>query len=475
MSIVLGGGISGLAAAHYLLKKSKYVPKIFEASDRFGGWIKTDSPSADRTVRFEAGPRTLRPMGERGVNALALCSELGLAKDVLPITPLHPAAKNRMLAVQNELCLLPSSVTSAFKTSRPFSKPLIYALYHDYSNGYTGDRLTDDTIYNFAERRFGTEIAKYLVSSMMCGICAGDAKQISVKFMFDQLFEYEQNHSSVTKGFCAKVVERLFKKGATENAFKQYASDDLVKKAMGDFWRLYSLKDGMEKLPKTLANHLKTQGAQLNTQAKCEHIEFQSDRATVTVNGQTHETGSLISALPAFELSKLMRPQHPQLADELQAIPYVDVAVVNFQFAGTDLLETPAFGFLVPPTENLPILGVIFDSCCFEMGDNTVLTVMMGGKWFRERFGNGDENQLYDSAIEQIRRFLNIQQKPVAYKVNILRQCIPQYVVGHYQRVERIMKYIESNKMPLRLCGSAYDGVGVNDAIFSAKVAVNSL
>lgn len=477
MSIVLGGGISGLSAAYYLLKQSNlnHAPKLFEASQRFGGWIKTDISPADSRVRFEWGPRTLRPSGVKGLNTLELCTELGLNNEIAPISSKHPAARNRLLAVSNELHSLPSSMMGMMRTRPPFKRPLISALMHDMTHSYVGKPLNDDSIYNFTERRFGTDIAKYLVSSMICGICAGDAKEISVKFLFKELFEYEQQHSSVVKGIYKKTLDRLSNKSPNDNSTKSTENSVLAKRSVTERWSIYSMHDGLEKLPNTLTKHLQTNGVELNASSKCQDIEFRNDRANVTINGQLHETNCLVSSLPAFEIGKLVKNQHPQLADDLLAIPYVDVAVINFQFAGKNLIPNPGFGFLVPPTENLPILGVIYDSCCFEMGDNTVLTVMMGGKWFRERFGQGNENDLYEQAIEQIRRILKIQQQPDAFKVNILRNCIPQYVVGHFDRIERIFKYIEQNKLPLRLCGSAYDGVGVNDAIYSAKQAIQSI
>ncbi|XP_031617641.1 protoporphyrinogen oxidase [Contarinia nasturtii] len=480
MTIVLGGGISGLSAAYYLLKQSKvsHAPKLFEASHRFGGWIKTDVSSNDRRVRFECGPRTIRPKGVKGLNTLQLCSELGLNNDVLPIKSSHPAAKNRMLVVNNELCMLPSTLAGAFKTLPPFTRPLIYGFYHDFRHKYTDKPLMDDTIYNFTERRFGKEIADYLISSMICGICAGDAKEISVKFLLKDLFDYEQKHQSVLMGIYNKSLERILQKNVATSPTNSepIQNCELVKQSITQKWSIYSMNDGLEKLPKTLSDHLKSNGVELNTNAKCENIEFGTNGANVTINGKSYETDQLVSSLPAFELGKLVKKQHPQLADELLAIPYVDVAVINLQYSGNkNLLKTPAFGFLVPPAQNLPILGVLFDSCCFDMGENTVLTVMMGGKWFHERFGNGNEQDLYEKAIEQIQRILKIDQRPDAFKVHILRQCIPQYIVGHFDRIDRIMRYIEQNKLPLKVCGTAYDGVGVNDAIYSAKMAIDSI
>lgn len=475
MPIILGGGISGLSAAYYLLKKTtlNQRPKLFEASKRFGGWIKTDQSPTEKQVRFECGPRTLRPGGIRGLNTLELCAEIGLSDDLLPITSKHPAARNRLLAVNNELHLLPSNLTKIFKTSTPFTKPLIYALYHDYTNRYEGKPLKDDSIYSFTERRFGTEIAKYLVSSMICGICAGDAKEISVKFLMKELFEFEQKHSSVTSGIYHKTLCRLM--SSDKNNSNNEINCDIAKRSVAERWSIYSMKNGMETLPKALSNHLSSNNVELNLNSKCENIEFHQNGVKITIDGKMYETNCLISSLPAFELGKLVQRQHPILAKDLLDIPYVDVAVINLQFDCDDLLKTPGFGFLVPPSENLSILGVIYDSCCFDMGKNTVLTVMMGGRFFQDRLGTSNEKDLYDKAIREINSILKIDQKPKTVKINILNKCIPQYVVGHHERIDRIMNYIHENKMPLKVCGTAYDGVGVNDAIYSAKVAVDSL
>lgn len=158
----------------------------------------------------------------------------------------------------------------------------------------------------------------------------------------------------------------------------------------------------------------------------------------------------------------------------MAAIPYVDVALVNLQYEGDDLLQRPGFGFLVPPSENLPILGVIFDSCCFPQSGKTILTVMMGGAWFAERLGAQPTNkQLYEIAVQQVSGILGIKQRPHTGRVHVLHQCIPQYVVGHRDRVGRIRDYIREHRLPLTLCGAAFDGVGVNDVIYSARQAVS--
>lgn len=102
----------------------------------------------------------------------------------------HPTAKNRMIFVNGKLHTLPSSLPQLFSTQPPFSKPLAAALLHDISA--QKKTLDDESIYSFVERRLGRELAEYAISPMICGICAGDAKQISVKFLMKSLFEWEQ-------------------------------------------------------------------------------------------------------------------------------------------------------------------------------------------------------------------------------------------------------------------------------------------
>lgn len=479
MPIILGGGISGLSAAYYLLKSSRTNQiRLLEASNRLGGWIRTEQRSHndnDNRYLFESGPRTIRPSGPAGINTLELMDELGLSSKIIPINSNHVAVKNRMIYVNGKLCLLPSDIGGALRTIPPFSRPLIFSAFKDLLTGRSKEPLADESIYKFTERRFGTEVAKYLISSMICGICAGNAKEISVKFLMKDLFLKEQKYGGVIKGV---FLDWLEKKNEKNPPIVNGSKSLLVKRSKEEKWSIYSLASGLEEFPKALTKHLEAEkNVKIQLNEKCTSIEFTKDTTSqkVIVNSN-HETDRIISSIPSYTLAPLVAKQHPQLADDLQGIPFVNVAVVNLHYASKDLLKYNGFGLLTPPSENLPILGVIFDSCCFEMGDNTVLTVMMGGHWFNQRFGpNPSESDLRQIAIEQIRNILDIQETPTTTKVNILKNCIPQYVIGHHDRVARIRQYILDRKLPLQLCGSSYDGVGVNDVILSARNAVGEV
>lgn len=270
---ILGGGISGLSAAYYLAKRGANSVKLFEKTKRLGGWIQTEHHSRDG-FRFEKGPRTIRPGGIKGQNTLRMIEDLQLQDNLQPIARNHVAAKNRMIYAQDQLCMLPSSSLSLFRTLPPFSQPLIMAAFNDLKTGRSPTELHDESIYDFTERRFGTEAAKYLISSMICGICAGDAKQISVRFLMNDIFQMEQKHGGVLKG---ALMSWMDKKSAEESNEKS----KLVSRAEKGRWSIYSFREGLEILPQTLANFVQKAGISIQNNSECQSIEFEKDQVTV--------------------------------------------------------------------------------------------------------------------------------------------------------------------------------------------------
>ncbi|XP_047022332.1 protoporphyrinogen oxidase [Helicoverpa zea] len=467
MAAILGGGLGGLSTGYYLLKNNlnnnnnlKLI--LLEATNYCGGWIKS---IRTKDYVFEQGPRTIRPKGVIGLNTLNMMEDLGLSEHIAAIKPDHPAAKNRMIYVRNNLHVLPSSLISVFQKNQPFSKPLIYALFNDIKSPYK--EMQDDSIYNFVERRFGKEIADYAIAPMICGICAGDAKEISVKFLMKTLFEYEQNHGGVVKG----LMKSMFQSKSDTNM----DLSELAKKAQEEKWNVYTIKGGLETFPDTLQSYLTDNKVEVNLNTQVEEIQFIDSSCALMRDskGNNLTANHIYSSIPAYALAKLVRKQHPALADNLNDIPFVTVGIVNLYFDIKEPLIEPAFGFLVPPIENSPILGVVFDSCCIPDQNGTVLTVMLGGRWFKEKFGDdASEQMLLDIAKKEIVKILNIKFEPTAHHVNILKQCIPQYVIGHYERVDKIREYIAVHNLPISLVGCSYDGVGINDVIYSAKKQV---
>uniref|UniRef100_A0A1A9UQ46 Protoporphyrinogen oxidase n=1 Tax=Glossina austeni TaxID=7395 RepID=A0A1A9UQ46_GLOAU len=476
MVIVLGGGLSGLSAGYYLVKRFGKPAALFESSNRLGGWIRTENHQ-DKGFIFESGPRTIRPRGAAGANTLEMIEDLHLPTESIRST--HIAAKNRLIYAKGELCLLPNNLGGIFATRPPFSKPLYTALFHDLQASSKKIKYGDESIYSFVKRRFGSELADYAISPMICGICAGDAKEISVRFLMNDMFETEQQYGGVVKGFfLSKLKGRKEVRDGHINSPGIFAENmpSLYQRAVKERWSMYRLHDGLETLPKALETYLRSRNIEINLSSECNKIFFEDDGVRLKIRDTIVVAEHVISSIPSYRLAACVKDQHPGLAGQLLAIPYVNVAVVNLQYCTDNLLPQRGFGFLVPPVERRPILGVIFDSCCFEMGENTVLTVMMGGKWFEEYFGqNPTKKDLLDIALKEVEDILGICQEPRFSRVHILEKCIPQYNVGHKQVVEGIRRYIQHYNLNLSVCGAAYDGVGINDVIMSARTNVENL
>ena len=156
----------------------------------------------------------------------------------------------------------------------------------------------------------------------------------------------------------------------------------IAEKAKSERWSLWSLQGGMQSLVDRLQDVLSNQGVHIRTDTPCTSVHLNSvGTSSIHLGTETICVDHVVSALPAASLSELLSPSHAQLAKTLRRIETVTVAVVNLEYEG-HVLPAEGFGFLVPSSEPLPILGVIFDSCCFpqldrKRGSTTRLTVSL--------------------------------------------------------------------------------------------------
>lgn len=201
--VVLGAGISGLAACYHLIRAPRPPQVVLvEASGRVGGWIRS-LRSPDGAV-FELGPRGIRPAGALGARTLQLVSELGLESQVLPVRGDHPAARNRFLYVGGALHPLPSGLRGLFRPCPPFSRPLLWAGLRELTAPRSQD--PDETVHSFTERRLGPEVASLAMDSLCRGVFAGDSRQLSVRSCFPSVFRAERTHRSVLLGMLLTIL-----------------------------------------------------------------------------------------------------------------------------------------------------------------------------------------------------------------------------------------------------------------------------
>ncbi|MBZ3891119.1 Protoporphyrinogen oxidase [Sciurus carolinensis] len=465
--VVLGGGISGLAACYHLSRASR-PPKVVlvEGSKRLGGWIR--SVRGPDGAIFELGPRGIRPAGALGARTLLLVSELGLDSEVLPVRGNHPAAQNRFLYVDGALHPLPSGLRGLFRPSPPFSRPLLWAGLRELTKPRSKE--PDETVHSFAQRRLGPEVASLAMDSLCRGVFAGNSRELSIRSCFPSLFQAEQTHRSIILGLLL---------GAGQSPQPDSA---LIRQARAERWSQWSLRGGMEMLPQTLDTYLTSNGVSVLRGQPVSGLTLQAEgHWKVSLGDSSLEADHIISAIPASALSKLLPSEAAPLAQVLSTITAVSVAVVNLQYRGARL-PVQGFGHLVPSSEDPGVLGIVYDSVAFPEQDGNPpglrVTVMLGGSWLQMLEASDcvlSQKLFQQQAQEAVATQLGLKEPPSHCLVHLHKNCIPQYTLGHWQKLESAMKFLAAQKLPLTLAGASYEGVAVNDCIESGRQAAISV
>ncbi len=366
---------------------------------------------------------------------------------------------------------LPSSMASLFRPLEPFSKPLFLAGVKDLLT--PRKKCDDDSVYDFAARRFGEDVAKFAVDPMVRGICSGDARKISAaSFVTGPMFRHEQESGGVFRG----VLRNMLIPNSRKDGKKEEGElCELAKRAREEKWSVWSLKGGLETLVDTLVNRLVSDGVQVRTGVRAQEVSNQKSggMAVAFQEGPAETFDHVFLACPSHAASTLLEGASSEAASLLRDIPFVTVAVVSVEFpVGPDCHShaPDGFGFLVPSSQPEPILGVIFDTRSFPQGENrSVYTVMLGGDGYDALFGRMSAEEVERVAVSELRRLLRIEEEPRRVVTRIQRGCIPQYLVGHGARVVGARAAIRDAGLSASLVGCSYDGVGINDAIMSAK------
>ncbi|CAG0920158.1 unnamed protein product [Notodromas monacha] len=473
-AVVLGGGISGLTTAYYLSRMGRKVALV-ESSNRLGGWVRTiRNPDG---INYEVGPRSVRPVGSTANATCLLLEDLGLENEVTFVKKTEPAARVRMILLDKQLVELPANISSLFLPTTAFGKPLIATLMGELFKKRPDPALEDDSLYNFATRHFGSKIADNGIDPLIRGITAGDCREISVSSLMAPLFEGEKTHGSVVKAMLANSLSS----SNTKIDRQSMEWSKIFATAQARKWAIYSLKPGLETITERLTDELRKRDCKIYSNSKANSIDFKMNgKAVVDLGFEKLEANHVFAAIPAYSLGPLIeKSKVPRgIASFLKSVPFVDVAVVNLEYRGQDVLNgRKAFGYLVPSHQRYcSVLGVSFDTCSFPQKDRVILTVMMGGKWFDELFGTNcnDPEIFFSTARREVQERLGITRSPERYFVSVLRKCIPQHVIGHKAKLLRCRKEIERSNLPLTLVGASYDGISINDCVHYAKAAALS-
>lgn len=461
--VVVGGGIAGLATAFRLLRLADDASTsidltLLESSDRVGGTIETARHDG---LTMERGPDSMITDKPWGVE---LCEELGLGDRLLPTSPDHRgsfiARGGSLHRVPEGFHLMAPSRMWPFLTSRLLSVPGKLRMAADLViPPRRDDGESDESLAAFVRRRLGREALERVAQPMVGGIYTADPERLSLRATMPRFLDMERKHGSVIR---AMVAGRR--------------ALDAVGTARGPRYELFvAFRDGMEELPRRLLERLP--GGSVRLGCPVDSIARDGERWCVSIPGESIVADAVCVAAPAHAAARMLRDAAPELATEVAAIEYASTATVNLTCARKDIAHPlDGFGFVVPASEGRATLACSFSSVKYAgraPQGRVLLRAFVGGALSPQRF-ELDDRAMIAAVLADLRELVGLRGEPHETLVSRYPQAMPQYHVGHLDRMARIDGLLA--RLPrLEVTGSGYRGTGIPDCIRGANEAAARL
>jgi oxygen-dependent protoporphyrinogen oxidase len=448
-AVVVGAGISGLALAYRLQQRMPHADlTVLEARDRPGGTVWTERRDG---FQVEIGPNGFL---DSKPSTIHLCRALGLDEHLLPAS--EAAGKNRYLFLNDRLKLLPNSFGSFLSSDLLSWHGKLGLLFERFRR----PRRTpaDESIDAFARRRAGKEVADVFADALVTGIFAGDPALLSVRAAFPRLALLEEQYGSVLKGMARTARQRRAEAAARGAAYSR----------PGKMW---SLREGLRRMIEALQGRLKPPPVL----GICVQRIERTGRPAWTVHGEGQDrwpADAVVLTCPADQQAALVADLDAELADRIGGIAYNRVAVVALGYRQADVPHNlNGFGYIIPQRRRRDVLGVQWCSSIFpgRAPAGMVLLRAMCGGWHRADVPGWDDARLLDAVRADLRQALGVEAAPAFHHIVRWDRAIPQYHLGHLERVAWIEARAE--RYPgLFLGGNAYRGVALNDCTEQGEV-----
>ena len=475
--VIIGGGISGLAAAYSLDRQSRAIGMslsrvVVEGAPRPGGKILTRRSEG---FVLEGGPDSFLT---RKPAALALCAELGLTDRL--IAPRPTPVSTRILH-RGRLLPLPEGTALIAPTRLwPFVRTPLLSWRGKARAAWDlvipprrcGE---DESVGAFIRRRLGREFLEVIAEPLLGGIHAGDPERLSLHALFPALVELERRYGSLIRGSRVRSKEAHQPCHAGRPAVVSLPVDERRPVLPPAF---VSFPSGMAELVEALVARLGTGSLILGRRVEgivrraggtaCPRYEVVLD------DHRRLAADAVVLATPAHVAADLVEPVDPALAGVLRRIRYVSTAVVSLGYRRADVPRPwgepeGGHGFVIPRREGRMINACTWSSAKFDgraPSDRVLLRAFLGGAR-AEKVMELDDDRLVGLVRSELADLLGIVERPLIADVVRWPHGIPQYDVGHLERVAELER---RRPVGLYLTGAAYHGVGVPDCIAAAQV-----
>ena len=466
---VIGAGITGLAAAQRLITQDKTVRvAVFEAAEQPGGLFRTEQIDG---FLAEMGPDafiTNKP------GAIDLCREIGFLDELVTTDETYRRSlvlrNGRPLPVPDGFMLMAPAKPAAIMATKILSLAGKMRLLKEA----VIPRKTDDedeTLASFVIRRFGRETLDRLVQPLVGGIYTSDPQKLSLKATLPRFPEMERSHGSVIRGTLAQQKKQRNDASETSGSGARYGL-------------FMTPQRGLRSLSESLIQFLNDSGrvtfhcsSPVAKLRKSGNVD--SERWQVSVSDQTFQFDDVICCLAAYKNAEILTdPSNPPLSDlceRLRQIEYASSAIVVSGHRLTDFSHPmDAFGLVVPHIEKRNVLAISFTSRKFPgraPEGHILLRTFVGGAMQPELLGKSDD-ELTHMVNRELTDILGMKCDPIFTRVARYTNAMPQYHVGHLERVDQIERLVDQHA-GLFLAGNAYRGVGIPDSISSGRLAAD--
>ncbi len=457
--VVVGGGISGLAAAYRLRElRADLDVTLLEAGARCGGWLGTEI--TDDGFLIETGPDSIvtdKPW------AMALIRRLGLEGELIPT---QPGPRGAYVVHAGKLVRVPEgfSLMAPQRALPMLRTPLLswrgkarLALELALPRGVARD---DESLASFVRRRFGVEVFERLAQPLVGGIYGADPYRLSLRATMPRFLEAEREHRSVTLG----LWRRARASGAGEGA-------------SGARYGLFvAFRRGMATLVDALAAAL---GERVRTGARVAEIARRESGGyrIALADGNALAADAVVLALPPTPMAALLAPLDAQAAALVGGVALGSAATVTLSYRRAEVPHAlDAYGYVVPAIERRPSLAATFASVKYAgraPADSVLIRVFFGGPNGDALLARDDE-ALVAAARSELATLLGVHAAPGLVRVARFPRAMPQYLLGHLERVAAV-EAREATWQGLALAGNGLTGVGIPDAIRSGERAAERI
>ncbi|MBI3786320.1 MAG: protoporphyrinogen oxidase [Deltaproteobacteria bacterium] len=461
--VVVGGGIAGLAAAHRLVELGREQQKpvrltLLEAGRRLGGSIGTEQVNG---FVIEAGPDSF--ISEKPW-ALKLCERIGFTDRLVRTKDgnrrTYVVHDGRLHALPDGFLLLAPTQFLPLLTTRLFTWPGKLRMGLDLLLP-RGQKKSDESLRSFVTRRLGREALERVAQPLVGGIYTADPDDLSLAATMPRFLEMERTSRSIIWSMWS-AQRRVPAAGRATS---------------GARWSLFvSAADGMQSLVDALALRLPQGAVQLNRSL----VGLQRDGARWRLglaDGETIDADAVVLATPAHQTARCVETVDASLSEELRGIPYASSATVSLAYRN-DQIPRPldGFGFVVPLIEARSIVACTYSSMKYPgraPDGHVLMRAFVGGALQSEMFDQ-DDATMAASVRRELNELLGITAEPVLSRIHRHRGAMPQYRVGHLDRMSRIDRILTGHP-GFALAGNAYRGVGIPDCIHTGEMAAEAV